>query len=349
MARGGRPRQRSVALRVGPPPALRGAALPLWQRRPELVAWAESRLDELVALGGNAVELVVLGRQPDVTSVEVAHAPSAPSAQELAAVVAAAKRRKLTVLLLPILELERLDDGAWRGTLRPTDPAAWWRSYERFLLHYAALAQATGIDWLSVGSELGSTEGWRDRWYHLISQVRRSFSGKLFYSANWDHYQHVTFWPRLDALGVSSYFSLASSDEDSTAQMARRWRAALRELAAAARRHELPLLLTEVGVPSREGAARAPWDYTRAGAIDLEEQRRAFAALAAAWLGPELWGVLVWELASEGGSDDPGYSPRGKPAWCVLAAWWRAPTPCAPQAPLIRRDRRSAPGPRAAR
>lgn len=346
MARGGPPPRRA---RVGPAPALRGAALPLWHRRPELVAWAESRLDELAALGGNAVQLVVLGRQRDVASIEVTHAPSAPTREELVAVVAAAKRRKLTVLLLPILELEQVDEGAWRGTLRPADPAAWWLSYERFVLHYAALAQDAGVDWLSVGSELGSTEAWRDRWYHLVSQVRRGFAGKLYYSANWDHYQHVTFWSRLDALGVSSYFSLAGSGDDSTAQMAQRWRAALRELAAAARRHELPLLLTEVGVPSRDGAAMAPWDYTRAGRVDLEEQRRAFAALAAAWLGPQIWGALVWELSSEGGADDPGYSPRGKPAWCALAMWWRAAGPCKAGAPLTRTGRRSAPGLRAAR
>jgi hypothetical protein len=83
-----------------------------------------------------------------------------------------------------------------------------------------------------------------------------------------------------------------------------------------------------VGIPSRDGAARAPWDYTRDGDVDLEEQRRAFAALAAAWPASGLAGALIWELASEGGRDDPGYSPRGKPAWCVLAAWWRAAAPC---------------------
>jgi pyruvate/2-oxoacid:ferredoxin oxidoreductase beta subunit len=96
---------------------------------------------------------------------------------------------------------------------------------------------------------------------------------------------------------------------------------------AAAQR--LPLILTEVGYPSRDGAAMAPWDYTRDGEVDLEEQRRALAALARSWPGAGLLGVMIWEIAGDGGSADIGYSPRGKPAWCVLAAWWRAPTPCA--------------------
>lgn len=330
-ARAARPRPR-----LGPPPELRGATLPLWSPRPDLVAWASARLDEVVAAGGNAVQLVVLARQRDVTSAEVARSPSAPDDHELGAVIAAARERGLTVMLLPIIELEQIGDGQWRGTLRPADRDRWWTSYERLLLGYAELAEATKVDWLAVGSELGSTEGWQERWYHLISAARRRYRGKLLYSANWDRYDQVSFWRRLDAIGVSSYFSVATTDDDSAAQMALRWRDALRSLASAGRARELPVILTEVGIPSRDGAALAPWDYTRDGSLDLEEQRRAFWGLAAAWPGRPLTGALVWEIAGDGGGDDPGYSPRGKPAWCVLAAWWRAKAPCA----ATRTDRR---------
>lgn len=314
--------------RYGPPPALRGAALPLWTARPDRVAWATARLDELAALGATCVELVVMGRQRDGKSDAVTLAPSAPSAAELRDIAAAARARNLEVLLLPILELEQLGAGDWRGTLAPRDRDAWWQSYERFILDLAEQSAAAGIGWFAVGSELGSTETWRDRWYHLISGVRRVFPGKLLYSANWDHYHVVSFWPRLDAIGVSSYFSVAATADDSLAAMALRWRKVHRQLAAFAKERELPLLLTEVGVPSRDGAAVAPWDYTRDADVDLEEQRRALAALAAAWPASGVAGVFIWEIAGDGGPQDDGYSPRGKPAWCVLAAWWRAKQPC---------------------
>jgi hypothetical protein len=76
---------------------------------------------------------------------------------------------------------------------------------------------------------------------------------------------------------------------------------------------------------SRDGATRAPWDYLRGTAIDLEEQRRAFAALAAAWAGePALAGLFVWEWSGAGGPTDGGYTPRGKPAACALRAWFTA-------------------------
>ncbi|MBP6844077.1 MAG: hypothetical protein KA201_10065, partial [Kofleriaceae bacterium] len=65
--------------------------------------------------------------------------------------------------------------------------------------------------------------------------------------------------------------------------------------------------------------------YLRGTAIDLEEQRRAFAALAAAWAGePALAGLFVWEWSGAGGADDGGYTPRGKPAACELRAWFAA-------------------------
>ncbi len=319
---------KAAIARFGPPPVLRGAALPLWSRRPDLVAWAEGRLDELAALGATGVELVVMGRQVDRRSSEVGPSPTAPTAEELTKIIAAARRRKLEVLLLPILELEQLGDGAWRGTLLPRDRDRWWQSYERFILGYARIAADAGAGWLAIGSELGSTETWRDRWFHLISEVRRVFPGKLLYSANWDHYEVVSFWSRLDAIGVSSYFSVATTADDSAAQMAVRWREVQRKLAAYAAAQKLPLILTEVGVPSRDGASMAPWDYTKEGAVDLEEQRRSLAALATSWPGQELYGAFIWELAGDGGPADPGYSPRGKPAWCVLAAWWRAKGPC---------------------
>lgn len=315
--------------RYGPAPALRGAALPLWSRRDDLQAWAEARLDELVAIGATHVELIVMAQQDDGKSSEVTPSPKSPSEAELRAVIAAAHHRKLGVVLLPIIELLQLRDGDWRGTLAPADRDRWWQSYERLILGHAALAAATGVEWLAIGSELGSTETWRDRWYHLISAVRRVYPGKLLYSANWDHYEVVSFWPRLDAIGVSSYFSVATTADDGEAAMAVRWRVVQKQLARFAAAQRLPLILTEVGYPSRDGAAMAPWDYTKDGDVDLEEQRRAVAALARSWPGAGLLGLVVWEVASDGGAADLGYSPRGKPAWCVLAAWWRATRPCA--------------------
>ncbi|MBK9031893.1 MAG: hypothetical protein IPL61_11295 [Myxococcales bacterium] len=264
-------------------------------------------------------------RQRDVRATELGPGPITPSDDEVTAALAAAAARGLAATVFPIVVLDVTGPGQWRGTLAPTDVDAWWSAYERFILHYAALAAAHDAAALVVGSELGSTEHWRERWYHLIGRARRAFTGRLLYSANWDHWREVSFWPRLDAVGVTGYFELAQRDDADVATLAAAWRAARTELRAGARQHGKPLWLTEVGYVARDGATRAPWDYLRATAIDLEEQRRAFAALAAAWAGDDvLAGLFVWEWSGAGGADDGGYTLRGKPARCELAAWYGA-------------------------
>lgn len=282
-------------------------------------------LDEIAALGATDVALVMAWRQHDVASTAVAAAADSATDDDVAAALDLAAARGLAATLFPIVILDVVAPGQWRGTLAPADVDAWWQSYERYITHAATLAAAHRAAGLVVGSELGSTEHWRERWYHLISRVRRTFKGRLLYSANWDHWQEVSFWDRLDGLGVTGYFELTQRDDADVATLTTAWRAARRDLAAAATARKLPLWLTEVGYVSRDGATRAPWDYLRGTAIDLEEQRRAFAALAAAWAGePALAGLFVWEWSGAGGPGDGGYTPRGKPAACELRAWFAA-------------------------
>ena len=54
--------------------------------------------------------------------------------------------------------------------------------------------------------------------------MRRRFSGKLVYSANWDHYLPVSFWDRVDYLGVTAYFELTTRDDATADELERGWR-----------------------------------------------------------------------------------------------------------------------------
>jgi hypothetical protein len=284
------------------------------------------RIDEVAALGSSWVALVVSWQQEDVRSSEIGPSPSvtAPDA-EIRAALRRARERGLKVLLFPILTVRQTRMGEWRGALRPGDADRWWLAYERFILHHAGLAADGAASALLVGSELGFSEGWRDRWYHLLSRVEAVYAGELVYSANWDHYRQVSFRARLDHLGVSAYFELSESADASEAELTAAWRRTAAELVAYARAERISLWLTEVGYPSRDGAATRPWDYGAAGAIDLEEQRRCFAALVSAWDGqPGLGGLFVWNWWGDGGPRDRDYTPRGKPAEALLRAWFGA-------------------------
>jgi hypothetical protein len=122
---------------------------------------------------------------------------------------------------------------------------------------------------------------------------------------------------------VSAYFVLSDHDAADEAELAKAWLQHRDALLAFARDQGKPLWLTEVGYPSLDGAARRPWDYTRDADIDLEEQRRCYAALVATWDGVgELAGLLVWNWWGNGGSKDGTYTLRGKPAERVLRGWY---------------------------
>ena len=116
-------------------------------------------------------------------------------------------RRIVTQLqMLPIVLLDQTNSSEdWRGVIHPTNWDAWWASYEQFVVSYAQLAQEAGVEMFSIGSELISTETMRERWLHVIAAVRKVYTGKVLYSANWDHYRQVVFWDALDAVGMTSY------------------------------------------------------------------------------------------------------------------------------------------------
>jgi hypothetical protein len=230
----------------------------------------------------------------------------------------------MRVLLFPLVHVQTLDTGEWRGTLRPPDWKEWFRAYEEVILHYARLAEAEEVEVLSVGSELCSSEAREADWRSLIARVREVYHGRVIYSANWDHYRDVGFWDALDYLGVNAYFRLSGSPEPTVEELTAGWAGHRDALISWARREGRPLLITEVGYPSRAGAADDPWDYTAERPVDLELQRRCYRAFAETWSGvPELRGAFFYLWWGEGGTGDRDYTPRGKPAAAELARWFR--------------------------
>ena len=281
-------------------------------------------LAEIAGLGADTVSLIVSWRQHDVRSSELAPAPGVTLPDErVRTVIREAHRAHLKVFLFPIVEVEIRRPLEWRGTIKPDDLERWWRCYEAFILHYATLAGDEGADLFAVGSQLVSTETWRDRWYHLISGVKTRYKGKLVYSANWDHYEQVSFWDRVDYMGVTAYNELTKSNDASEAELTAAWRAVRAALVRFASKIGRPLIITEIGYTSQDGAAVHPWDYTLRAPVDLEEQRRCYAAFVDAWKDePRLAGVFFWQWYGSGGPADGSYTQRGQPAEKVLRAWY---------------------------
>ncbi len=310
---------------VASPPAERGMALGLFSTDPKYRY--EGLLDEIAATGSTHVSIAWVWWQDDLSASTIKSVPgwSATDAQ-ITASITHAKKLGLKVMAFPILRLiETKKRDEWRGRIAPADEDAWWKSYGEMIGRAARLAKEGGADRLCVGSELVSREHMRARWKELIEGLRLEAPQlELIYSANWDHFREVSFWDLVDVVGLTAYFELTRSNDATSAELSLAWMGIKSLLAEFSGKVGRKIVLTELGYPSIDGAAAYPWDETRATAIDLEEQRRAYEAFVASWSGaPHLEGVYFWNWFGHGGPTDRSYSPRKKPAEAIIRAWYR--------------------------
>ena len=308
----------------------KGVALGLFEVGQSLQSY-QAELVEIRKLGANSVSLPVYRFQEDVYAAEIRPYKTDGFDQDLydeqiRTTIAEAHRFDLSVLLMPIVQLERMDQGQWRGTLQPESWELWFESYKTFVLHYAFLAEEMDVEVFCVGSELASTEGYHQQWMELIQQVRTVYNGKLTYSANWDHYREVTFWNELDFLGLSGYYSLSDGVPPTYEELLERWQIIQAELLRWQEEYGKSLLFTEIGYPSRNGAARNPWNYTTQGYADMNLQRLCYKAFIETWketselAGTYLW---IWERG-KGGPKDRSYTWLGKPAQQEIQFWYKS-------------------------
>ncbi|MFN0137569.1 MAG: glycoside hydrolase family 113 [Phycisphaerae bacterium] len=297
-------------------------------------------LDEIAATGANSLLLSTAGYMEHAKSQAIfLEARRTPAKGEMIALIKHAQDRGLKVILMPIVLLSHPRGSEWRGVIEPPDWPDWWRQYRDFIRHFADIAAEGEADGMMVGSELVSTEKNTAEWIKVIEIARERFrKGKLGYSANWDHYDPVKFWDKLDFIGMTSYYTLADKKSPSVDEIVKKWEPIRDQILKWREATGKPLILTEVGWCSQEGAAMAPWNYYQnqtASAAGLEEQRRLYEAFIKAWGDTDgLHGVMWWEWTqSDGGPGDFSYTPKNKPAEQVMRQWFAELKPAASRPP----------------
>ncbi len=105
-------------------------------------------------------------------------------------------------------------------------------------------------------------------WLALIDCVRGLYSGQLGYAANFDAYQDVGFWDRLDVMGINAYFKLRDhlvpqGDRAALGQaLTRGWQTVVGDIATFRDRHNLahlPIVFTEMGFTPRANSTIETW------------------------------------------------------------------------------------------
>lgn len=282
---------------------------------------------EIAGTGTRWISLVLPYYQRDIEATEMnVPDPRTPSFEAVESALRVAREHRLRVMVFPIVLLQDDRGSDWRGQLQPSDRAAWFANYGKLLTRLARMSEDAGAEVFCVGSELVSLQPDRGAWTGIIKGVRREFGGALIYSANWDAFDDLGFLDQLDLVGVTSYFELSERSDPDVGELLAAWRGIRHELLEWQRGHGTPMVFTEVGYASVDGCASQPWNYTRETAVDPGEQRDCYEAFTRTWWEePQLAGTIFYEWFGEGGLEDRGYTPKGKPALEVLQRWLQRP------------------------
>jgi hypothetical protein len=289
----------------------------------------------MVSTGANWAALLTTWYQSTYTATTIARiADKTPTDDSLRAAIQDFHDKGLKVMLKPHVDPS---DGKWRGEINPSNLEAWFTSYTQFMLHYALMAQELQVEGFCMGTELKAVSGAanRDRWIAVINAIRSVYSGILTYAANatypGDEFTSVSFWDQLDLLGLDGYFTLTDKTDVTQADLAAAWRRNRygEDLVATVQNFQgswqKPLIFTELGYRSVDGANRAPWDFNLAGAYDPGEQKDCYAAAFQVWNDYNDWmkGFFWWAWAVPApGLTDKDYTPRGKLAEEILRTWF---------------------------
>jgi hypothetical protein len=229
-----------------------------------------------------------------------------------------ARNNKIKVLLKPQLWLH----GNYTGHFTLSEEKDWkiWeKCYSDYIYHFAHLADSLNIEMFCIGTELKQTIVNRpDYWNHLIDSIKTFYEGELTYAANWDDFQEVHFWNKLDYIGIDGYFPLSNSTTPTVEELCQSWKSKIAIISEYQAKKNKPVLFTEIGYKSVSKCAEEPWNPTSKD-INLQAQQNATEAFLKSFADIDWFkGCFIWKWypddSNSGGQNDGDYTPQNKPS-----------------------------------
>lgn len=314
-----------------PPDFHKGITYESWWQGEFASANSDQVLSDIIQpMGANWIALIVKCQQAALTATEInCDADTSATDDELVYVIQQAHSLGIKVMLKPHIDLANPGDGRHNINFGADESGwkSWFTSYTAMMTRYAALAQATSVDYLVVGTELWGTSSRADDWRTLIQAVRNSYAGPLTYAAlTYFEPWQISWWDALDSIGIDAYYLLTLTHQPTLEQMKLGLQPAVFLLDQLAARWQMPIIFTEVGYMSVDGTNRLPGHWQLDGATDPQEQADSYQAIFEVFSGKSWWqGVYWWSLDTnpeQGGLADRSYSPHGKPAEAVLKRYF---------------------------
>ena len=244
-----------------------------------------------------------------------------------------AKLSSLRVLLKPHVWVK---DQGWTGEFLLKNEDHWqiWEdSYRDYIVSYARIAESLNVEAFCVGLEFKQVVKARpDFWQVLISDVRKVYSGKICYAANWDNFQNVPFWDVLDFIGINAYFPLSQESTPDIQKLMLEWTSKKELLAELSKTHGKPIVFTEFGYRSMDKAAGNQWELEHQkrykGKPNFDAQEISYEALFnSIWEESWFLGGFLWKWYPNSSqtldSNNSDYTPQFKPVEKVIKEWYK--------------------------
>ncbi len=283
---------------------------------------ATASMSAMKELGVNWTAIAFIGVQDHPSSTDIRFNEGfMVRDDEVRFAVENAHRLGLKVCLKPVVNCV---DGTWRAYINfndnpePHEPTweQWFDSYNRFILHYAEIAEETGCEMFCVGCEMVSADRRESEWRSLISRVRTVYRGPITYNCNHHQEEKISWWDAVDIVSTSAYYPESE------------WKKRVPQLRKIAAKLDKPVFFMEVGCPSRTGSASKPYDWQHQGATNVEEQARFYRTMFDA-MKEETWfyGYMLWDWPAllypiEEAHKNDGYCIYGKPAADVVRRFY---------------------------
>ncbi|MCB0737679.1 MAG: hypothetical protein KDC92_09215 [Bacteroidetes bacterium] len=205
--------------------------------------------------------------------------------------------------------------------------SSWERDYAKYVLDCAHIADSLKAEIFCFGTELKTPINERTAfWLELIDSIRVRFSGKITYAANWDNFEQIPFWNKLDFIGVDAYFPLTSKINPSKEELAESWKPWSQKLQNLSKKHDRKILFTEFGYRSIQNNLEAPYEYAKSAEYHLEAQSVALNALFThTWNQDWMAGGFLWKWYANHQKQhfaNNDYSPQNKPAQQIIRQYY---------------------------
>lgn len=221
----------------------------------------------------------------------------------------------------------------WAGDYTLDSEADWliWeKEFDNYVLPLAELAEELEVELFCIATEYRQIVKARPAyWDDLITKIRKIYSGKLTYAANWDNIEHVSFWDKLDYIGIDAYFPLLQEGNPPVKDILEAWKSHKKQIEQLYVKYEKPILFTEYGYCSVDFAAHEPWKVGSRGdaTVNFEAQTNAYEALYQSFWN-EKWfaGGFLWKWHIDPDSRwnriEKAFSPQNKPVMNTIRKWY---------------------------